>query len=81
MTRPLASRSTRRNSLSTSKDKLAGVASRPAPTEGSDTSTPAPAVLRVSTPAPLVAPFIVSSPASDLLSPFHPRIISFSSNL
>ena len=52
MARPPACRSPRRNPPPTGKDEPAG----PAPTEGSDTYTPAPAVSRAPTPAPAPAP-------------------------
>ena len=52
MARPPARRSPRRNPPPTGEDELAGAAQGPAPTEGSDTSTPAPAASRVPTPTP-----------------------------
>ena len=51
MARPPARRSPRRNPPPTGEDEPAG----PAPTEGSDTYTPAPAVSRAPTPAPAPA--------------------------
>ena len=59
MARPPARRSPCRNSLPTGKDEPAG----PAPTEGSDTYTPAPAVSRAPTPAPAPAPAPPLAPA------------------
>ena len=60
MARPPARRSPCRNSLPTGKDEPAG----PAPTEGSDTYTPTPAVSRAltSAPAPAPAPLFASAP-------------------
>ena len=69
MARTLACRSPWRNPLPTGKNEIAGVASRPAPTNGSDTSTPAPAVSRIPTPAPPVAPIVASSPILPLAIP------------
>ena len=64
----------------TGKDKLAGAISGPAPTKSSDTSTLAPAVLRVPTPAPPDAFVAASSWLLPLLTLLHPWIMSFSSN-
>ena len=52
MARPLACCSSCRNLPPTGKDELAGAAPGPALTEGSDTSTTAPAASRVPTPTP-----------------------------
>ena len=59
MARPPARRSPCRNPPPTGKDEPAG----PAPTEGSDTYTPAPAVSRAPTPAPAPAPAPPLAPA------------------
>ena len=66
MARPLACLSPCQNPLPIGKDELAGAAPGLAPTEGSDTSTPAPALSHVPTLAPPVAPVVVSSPTPAL---------------
>ena len=58
MARPPARRSPRRNPPPTGEDEPAG----PAPTEGSDIYTPAPAVSRALTPAPAPAPAPLLAP-------------------
>ena len=66
MARPPARCSSCWNPSPTGKDKLAGAAPGPAPTEASNTSTPALAVSRVSTPAPPDAFVAIPSPATAL---------------
>ena len=63
MARPFARCNPCRNLSSTGKDELAGAALGPAPTKGSNTSTPAPAVSRVPILAPPNASIAASSPA------------------
>ena len=64
MARSLACCSSCRKPPSTGEDELAGAAPGLAPTEGSDTSTLAPAASRVPTPTPSDAP--VAAPSSAL---------------
>ena len=63
MARPPACHSPYWNLLLTGKDELAGPVPGPVPTKSSNTSTSAPAVLRVPTSAPPVTTVIASSPA------------------
>ena len=66
MAGPRACRSPRRNPPPTSKNELAGVAL----TEGSDTPTPTPVVLRAPTPAPAIAPATAPSLDNKLFKQF-----------
>ena len=66
MAKSSACRSPCRNPPPTGKNELAGAVPRPAPNEASDTSTPAPAVLRVPTPAPPDSPVATLSLAPAL---------------
>ena len=70
MVKSFPRRSSCQNPPSTGKDGLAGAALGPAPTNSSDISIPAPAVSRVPTPAPPVAPIVGSSLALALVVAF-----------
>ena len=63
MARPPACRNLCRNPPAIGKDELAG----PAPTEGSDTYTPAPAVSHAPTSAPLTAPTLALAAVDSMI--------------
>ena len=66
MARPLAHRTFCQNPPLPDKNELSGAAPGPAPTKGSNISTPTPAVSRVSTLASPVTLIVASNPAPAL---------------